>query len=98
MIEYRYFNLLDSMTGLGMFDIIFCRNVLIYFDEKTKASALERMSAQLENDGLLMLGGAETVLGITDALVPVPGQRGTYAKPSGPHLQQNAPDSTQALA
>ncbi|MCB1531695.1 MAG: protein-glutamate O-methyltransferase [Alphaproteobacteria bacterium] len=79
MIEFGLFNLLESMAGLGTFDIIFCRNVLIYFDEATKADVLARMQKVLAPDGYLFLGGAETVLGITDAFAPVPDRRGLYA-------------------
>lgn len=90
MIKYDFFNLLTPMTGLGKFDIIFCRNVLIYFDEATKADVLKRMSAQLADDGYLMLGGAETVLGITDEFSPVQGLRGVYAKSGSVHLEKPA--------
>lgn len=78
MVEYRPFNLLDDPRTLGQFDIIFCRNVLIYFDQPTKAEVLERMTGVLANDGVLLLGAAETVLGITDRFVPLQGHRGIY--------------------
>lgn len=77
-IKYQPFNLLESMTAMGQFDIIFCRNVLIYFDQPTKTRVLENMSRQMPNDGVLYLGGAETVLGITQAFKPMDGQRGLY--------------------
>ncbi|MCB9964234.1 MAG: protein-glutamate O-methyltransferase CheR [Rhodospirillales bacterium] len=77
-IRYRYFNLLDSLTPLGKFDIIFCRNVLIYFDEATKADILNRMAKQLNPGGYLLLGGAETVLGITNQFKLKEGVRGLY--------------------
>lgn len=80
MVKYSTFNLLDEMGRMGTFDVIFCRNVLIYFDEKTKAGILEKMSSQLERDGFLLLGGAETVLGITDKFIPKPEHRGLYVK------------------
>ncbi len=101
MVKYEYFNLLDPMTKFGKFDIIFCRNVLIYFDEKTKGKVLESMSKQIEDDGYLFLGGAETVLGITDVFKPVPDKRGIYATAKSPHLTAAAPagaKSTSALA
>lgn len=82
MVQYKYFNLLDPMTSLGKFDIIFCRNVLIYFDKEIKAKVLQNMSGLLPDDGFVILGGAETVLGITDAFKPMPGTRGIYVKPS----------------
>lgn len=98
LIQFENFNLLGDMAKLGRFDIIFCRNVLIYFDEKTKGMVLEKMAKQLPNDGFLFLGGAETVLGITEAFRPVPNQRGLYAQMGSPHLQENKPGSTQAIA
>jgi chemotaxis protein methyltransferase CheR len=98
MVKYDYFNLLEPMTRLGMFDVIFCRNVLIYFDEITKGGVLEKMAVQLEKDGFLFLGGAETVLGITEAFKPVPDKRGLYATEGSPHLQKQEETSAQALA
>lgn len=79
MVSYRKFNLLDPFTILGTFDIIFCRNVLIYFDQQTKMEVLERMRKLLPDNGTLFLGAAETVLGITDKFKPVQGQRGLYS-------------------
>ncbi len=84
MIQFKYFNLLDPMTALGKFDIIFCRNVLIYFDRETKTKVLQNMSTLLPDDGFMLLGGAETVLGITDAFKPMDGTRGIYIKPNSP--------------
>ncbi len=78
MVQFRAFNLLHDFSQLGTFDIIFCRNVLIYFDRQTKAQVLKRMAAQLAPDGFLVLGAAETVFGICDALKPVDGERGLY--------------------
>jgi chemotaxis protein methyltransferase CheR len=78
MVSFRQFNLLDDMAPLGRFDVIFCRNVLIYFDQPTKTLVLDRLSRQMAPDGHLYLGGAETVLGISDKLQPVPENRGVY--------------------
>ena len=78
MVQYRLFNLLDEPRVLGNFDVVFCRNVLIYFDQPTKARVLERIAKLLPSDGVLYLGGAETVLGITDRFEPVPSERGIY--------------------
>lgn len=82
MVQYKPFNLLSPMAVLGKFDIIFCRNVLIYFDRETKAQVLENMAGLLPEDGIMVLGGAETVLGITDAFKPLENTRGIYVKPS----------------
>jgi chemotaxis protein methyltransferase CheR len=79
-IRFRPMNLLDDFRGLGRFDVIFCRNVLIYFDTPTKKQVLERMSSQVEGPGYLLLGAAETVLGVTDTFKPVPGNRGLYVQ------------------
>ncbi len=98
MVKFDYFNLLEPMTRLGMFDVIFCRNVLIYFDEATKANVLGRAAKQIAPDGFLFLGGAETVLGITEAFKPIPNQRGLYAVDGSPHLSADKTASTQALA
>lgn len=78
MVTYREFNLLNSMMGLGKFDIIFCRNVLIYFDQETKGMVLNNIARLLPSDGYLYLGGTETILGVTNAFKQAPGQRGIY--------------------
>lgn len=78
MVNYREFNLLADPAPLGRFDVVFCRNVLIYFDQETKAKVLEGVADQMPNDGYLFLGGAETVLGLTDRFQLLAGQRGIY--------------------
>jgi chemotaxis protein methyltransferase CheR len=79
MVHFKQVNLLDDMAALGRFDVIFCRNVLIYFDQPTKTLVLDRLSRQMAPDGHLYLGGAETVLGISARLQPVPDNRGIYS-------------------
>lgn len=78
MVRWQPFNLLDEAPGLGSFDVIFCRNVLIYFDAPTKSRVLGMLARMVEPDGAVYLGGAETVLGLTDRLVPANGERGVY--------------------
>jgi chemotaxis protein methyltransferase CheR len=78
MVQHRQLNLLQDFGHLGTFDIIFCRNVLIYFDQDTKAGIFERMSKLVEGDGFLVLGAAESVVGISDAFKPLPERRGLY--------------------
>src|SRR5262249_31934330 len=78
MVQHRQLNLLQDFSHLGMFDIIFCRNVLIYFDQDTNINIFERLAKSLEPDGMLMLGAAESVVGITDAFRPYPDKRGLY--------------------
>ena len=84
MVQYKELNLLHDLKSLGNFDVVFCRNVLIYFDQPTKGRILENISMLMPDDGMLFLGGAETVLGISDKFKPLPGQRGVYCKPTAP--------------
>lgn len=83
MVRYQTFNLLDSYRGLGKFDVIFCRNVLIYFDQNTKSVILNRMAETMPADGALFLGGAESVIGISSDFKPASGLRGVYKLSSG---------------
>jgi chemotaxis protein methyltransferase CheR len=78
MVQHRQLNLLQDFTHLGKFDVIFCRNVLIYFDQETKTSIFERLAKMLEPDGALVLGAAESVVGITDVFRPSQERRGLY--------------------
>jgi chemotaxis protein methyltransferase CheR len=78
MVQYRKLNLLENFAALGQFDIVFCRNVLIYFDNDTKIDILNRVRRQMPEDGFLVLGAAETVVGLTDAFRPMPDKRGLY--------------------
>jgi chemotaxis protein methyltransferase CheR len=65
-ITWKQLNLLKDFSGLGKFDIIFCRNVLIYFDNEDKIDIVRRIHRQLASDGFLILGAAETVIGLCD--------------------------------
>lgn len=78
MVNFKPFNLLDNFAGLNTFDIVFCRNVLIYFDQPTKTDILNRVGGLLADDGYLVLGAAETIIGITDAFKQVPDRRALY--------------------
>lgn len=77
-VQFREWNLLSDLRPLGIFDVVFCRNVLIYFDQPTKTRALEAIAGQMAADGVLFLGGAETVLGITDRFAPLAELQGAY--------------------
>jgi chemotaxis protein methyltransferase CheR len=79
MVQYRPLNLLRDFSTFGLFDVVFCRNVLIYFDQQTKIGVLERIARVMEPDGFLVLGAAETVVGLTDTCKPVADKRGLYA-------------------
>lgn len=79
MVKYRKLNLLSDFSDLGRFDLIFCRNVLIYFDQETKVDVLDRLADVIADDGYLVLGAAETVVGLTDSFKVCPHLRGLYA-------------------
>jgi chemotaxis protein methyltransferase CheR len=95
MVDFRPLNLIKDFSALGTFDIIYCRNVLIYFDAPTKTEVLRRLANAMAPDGALLLGAAETVLGLTEALTPDMDNRGLYAKaasaaPAAPPLKMAA--------
>ena len=90
MIQHRQLNLLHDFAQLGTFDVIFCRNVLIYFDQETKINIFNRLARQIEPDGFLVLGAAETVVGLTDTFRPIPDRRGLY-KPNDPRAAAAKP-------
>jgi chemotaxis protein methyltransferase CheR len=79
MVQYRTLNLLQDFSQLGTFDVVFCRNVLIYFDQERKIDVLGRLARIIEPDGYLVLGAAETVVGLTETFKPVPDRRALYA-------------------
>jgi chemotaxis protein methyltransferase CheR len=78
MVKFKQLNLLGDFSALGTFDLIFCRNVLIYFDQVTKVGLLNRLARAAAADGYLVLGAAETVVGLTDSFRTVPELRGLY--------------------
>jgi chemotaxis protein methyltransferase CheR len=80
MVDFRVFNLLDSFGWLDDLDIIFCRNVLLYFDRAAKAAVLERMADTLAPDGLLLLGETETTEPLISQFTAVPGCDSLYAR------------------
>jgi chemotaxis protein methyltransferase CheR len=89
MVKFMPLNLLDDFSHLGRFDVVFCRNVLIYFDQLTKSGVLDRIADVSERDGFLALGGAETVVGLTNRFKLIPDKRGLYAQPPAGATQTN---------
>jgi chemotaxis protein methyltransferase CheR len=84
MVHFRSLNLLNDFSALGTFDVVFCRNVLIYFDQDTKIGVLNRLARQMPADGFLALGAAETVVGLTGAFKPMADRRGLYRPSPAP--------------
>ncbi len=92
MVHFRPLNLMQDFAALGQFDVVFCRNVLIYFDQPTKVATFERLARVTAPDGYLLLGAAETVVGLTDLFKPVPEKRGLYAP--NPNAKKPLPSAT----
>lgn len=66
MVNFKQLNLLDSVSSLGKFDIVFCRNVLIYFAPEVKSAILQKIASVLNKDGILFLGASESMAGLSD--------------------------------
>lgn len=66
IIEFRTVNLIESFSYLGSFDIIFCRNILIYFDDATKKRILDQFHSLLAPEGILLLGATENIYTLSD--------------------------------
>jgi chemotaxis protein methyltransferase CheR len=96
MVQHRQLNLLHDFSQLGTFDVIFCRNVLIYFDQDTKINIFNRLAKITEADGFLVLGAAETVVGLTDVFRPYPERRGLYRPNSSRAMSSNMPAASAA--
>jgi chemotaxis protein methyltransferase CheR len=93
MVKYQQLNLLSDFSRLGTFDLIFCRNVLIYFDQETKISLLNRLARVVAGDGYLVLGAAETVVGLTDSFKVAAEVRGLYV----PNPRAYSPPAAEKL-
>lgn len=80
MVQFRPLNLLRDFSPLGQFDVVFCRNVLIYFDEAAKRDILNRIGRQTQPDGFFVMGAAETTVGLSNAFEPHPQRRGLFVR------------------
>lgn len=70
MVNFRKFNLMLPFTGLGKFDIIFCRNVAIYFTLQDRKKLFNKLADSLADDGYLIIGSTESLTGICSRFVP----------------------------
>jgi chemotaxis protein methyltransferase CheR len=95
-VRWRQLNLLEEFRFLGTFDVVFCRNVLIYFDRATKAGILERIAERMSDEGRLLLGASESVLGLTQALQSAPGAPTLYMKVAGANAAKPAASDRRA--
>jgi chemotaxis protein methyltransferase CheR len=80
MVRFRQHNMLGPHPGRMPFDLVLCRNVLLYFDRATRAEAFARLSGAVMPDGFLMLGAGETVVGQTDRFGPT-SRRASFFEP-----------------
>jgi chemotaxis protein methyltransferase CheR len=90
-VRFEQHNLLDTPPDPGRFDLILCRNVLLYFDRATRERAFGRLASALAPDGMLMLGAGETTVGQTEALVPEKGNTGFHHLTVGMPISAAAP-------
>jgi chemotaxis protein methyltransferase CheR len=97
MVQFRPLNLLADFRPLGTFDVVYCRNVLIYFDQQTKIGVLERIAKQIADDGYLVLGAAETVVGLTESFKPLADRRGLYVPNVAARYAQAAPSAANMV-
>jgi chemotaxis protein methyltransferase CheR len=77
-VRFHKHNILSEPPAARQFDLILCRNVLLYFDAATRATAFERLHQALASDGYLMLGAGETVVGQTQAFAHAPNLASMY--------------------
>ncbi len=78
MVQFRPLNLLADFGRNGIFDLVVCRNVLIYFDQETKTEVIDRLARVIAPDGYLILGAAETTIGLSQGFKAIPERRGLY--------------------
>lgn len=96
MVRYERHNLLDPVPSPGQFDLVLCRNVLLYFDVETRAKAFDRLAMAMAADAYLMLGAGETVVGQTEKLNPCTENAGFYRRAGG--AARSADSSVAAAA
>jgi chemotaxis protein methyltransferase CheR len=83
MVRFEVRNMIEPPPHPGKFDIILCRNILLYFTPEMRRLAFNRLAEALAPDGSLMLGAGETVLGQTDRFISDPDHRGLYVSSAG---------------
>jgi chemotaxis protein methyltransferase CheR len=91
-VRFEQHNLLDTPPDPGRFDLILCRNVLLYFDRPTRQRAFERLAAALAPDGRVMLGAGETTAGQTEMFLPEKGVTGFHQLATGMAVGGQAAD------
>ncbi len=90
MVSFRRLNLLEPFRGLGPFDIIFCRNVAIYFTREARADLFNRLTAELVPDGYLFVGSSESLTDLGPQFVPQHHCRTVFYQPNRPAMRKAA--------
>ena len=86
LVRFRQHNMLtEACPARVPFDLVLCRNVLLYFDRETRARAFDRLAGAVLPDGFLMLGAGETVVGQTDRFVPTARRASFFEPPAAAH-------------
>ena len=91
MTRFQQQNILDLPPAPGRFDLVLCRNVLLYFDPETRAKAFDRLAGATAPDGWLMLGAGETVVGQTDRFCPADFGSSLYAPVPASEIRSRTP-------
>lgn len=97
LVTFRQHNLINPQGNLGIFDVIFCRNVLIYFDVPTKGRVLDLLRKHIASDGFLSLGAAETVMGVSNSFTIDRERRGVYLPAPAPAPARPRPAASSSL-
>lgn len=87
LIRFKVMNILEPTQSLQRYDLVLCRNVLLYFDEARRAKALDRIAQSMRGDSWLMLGAGETAFGRTSVFRAAEGKQGLYQF-SGPQFAE----------
>jgi chemotaxis protein methyltransferase CheR len=96
MVLFRQLNMLDPLPHRPKFDVVLCRNMLMYLSDDKRRLVLDKISSSLAPGGMVMLGAAETVIGQTENLQASREFRGFYQSPSANSFQANTPFSSAA--
>ncbi|MEQ8509629.1 MAG: protein-glutamate O-methyltransferase CheR [Rhodospirillaceae bacterium] len=98
-VEFKTWNLLDELYPLGAFDVVFCRNVLMFFDQETKAKVLGRVSRLLGDDGVLYMGLNETTAGVSESFKAIVSDLGVFGihRTDRPKVRSLAESKLQSL-
>ncbi|MCX6596811.1 MAG: protein-glutamate O-methyltransferase CheR [Acidobacteria bacterium] len=94
LVTFRRMNLMEDFSSVGKFDVVFCRNVAIYFNEPDRASLFNRIEQRMEADGYLIIGSMESLSGLCPQFESKRHLRSVYYQSKAPATLVNTPTST----